>query len=387
MKTGVAVHLAATTLLALASLTLKAQAKEPITIVALYNLTGGGLASIDVPSLKGARLKAAMINEAGGLLDGRKINVIAIDTQNDTKAAALAARRAAAIDGVAAGIGQSDTDFALAAAPPFQARGIPFVTSGATSPNLPGMVGDRMFLVPFGDDVQAHAMAEYAYNTLGVRQIAVWTDEAMDYAIGLSKYFEKRFESLGGSIVVSGAYVTSDRDFSALVARLRANPDVEAVFASSGPDTAGILIKQIREAGLNIPILGGDGYDTDLVLSVPGRAFSDNVYFTTHAYAGLQTDAAKTFRSAYEKAYGALPENAFAALGYDAMGLVADAISRAASTAHEAVAGALASTSGYQGVTGKIIFRNGSRIPSKPVAIMSVNHGQVELRATVRPGE
>ena len=70
------------------------------------------------------------------------------------------------------------TTFALASAPLFQDKGLPFVTSGATSPDLPDMVGGEMFLACFGDDVQAHAMAEYAYKTLGVHNIVIWTDNA-----------------------------------------------------------------------------------------------------------------------------------------------------------------------------------------------------------------
>ena len=154
----------------------------------------------------------------------------------------------------------------------------------------------------------------------------------MDYTKGLSKYFQDRFTQLGGKVLLDHIYMTEDKDFSALVSRLKANPDAQGVFASSGPDTAGIIIKQIREAGIKLPILGGDGYDTDLVSTVPGPDLSDNVYFTTHAYVGLETGTANAFREAYQKAYGNPPENAFAALGYDAMGLVADAIKRAGST-------------------------------------------------------
>ena len=98
-----------------------------------------------------------------------------------------------AIAGVTAKIGHSGTTFALASAPLFQMAGIPFVTSGVLPRDLPAMVGNEMFLVPFGDDVQAHAMAEYAYNTLGLRNIAVWIDNAMDHTTGLSKYFAERF--------------------------------------------------------------------------------------------------------------------------------------------------------------------------------------------------
>lgn len=385
MKTLMSRLMAAAAVIGLLAAAPLARAADPIKIVALYNLSAGGLASIDVPSLNGAKLMAKQINDAGGLLGGRMIELTAIDAKNDFKEAATGAKRAVSMDGLVAGIGHSDTTFALAAAPLFQAQGIPFVTSGATSPDLPGMVGDEMFLACFADDVQAHAMAEYAYNTLGVHSVVIWTDNAMDYTKGLSKYFQDRFTQLGGKVLLNDIYMTEDKDFSALVSRLKANPDAQAVFASSGPDTAGIIIKQIREAGIKLPILGGDGYDTDLVSTVPGPELSDGVYFTTHAYVGLDTGTANAFRTAYQKEYGVPPENAFAALGYDAMGLVADAIKRAGSTDHAAITKALAATSDYPAVTGNIAFKNGSRVPSKPVAIMYVDHAKVNLKTTVTP--
>lgn len=366
-------------------LVLPAAAQDKIPIAALYNVSSGGLASLDVPSLNGVRLKAKMINDAGGLLGGRMIEITAIDTKNDTGETATAAKRAVAIPGLAAGIGQSDTTFALAAGPVFQSAGIPFVTSGATSPDLPAMVGGEMFLVPFGDDVQAHAMAEYAYNELGLRTIAVWTDNAMDYTTGLSKYFKERFEALGGTIALEDVYMTTDQDFSALVSRLQSTEGVDALFASSGPDTAGIIVKQVREAGLKLPILAGDGFDTDLVMTVPGASLATDVLFTTHAYVGLETGVADEFRKAYEAEYGNPPENAFAALGYDAMGLVADAIARANSAEPAAVTKALAGTTGYEAVTGKIAYVGGSQVPSKPVAIMKVDGGEMSFVTTVTP--
>ncbi|MEF2548185.1 ABC transporter substrate-binding protein [Aurantimonas sp. E1-2-R+4] len=362
-----------------------AHAQEPISIAALYNVSSGGLASLDGPSLNGVKLKAKMINEAGGLLGGRMIDVNAMDTKNDTGETATAAKRALSIENLAAGIGQSDTTFALAAAPLFQSAGVPFVTSGATSPDLPAMVGDQMFLVPFGDDVQAHAMAEYAYDKLGLRNIATWTDNGMDYTTGLSKYFKERFTELGGEVSLEDSYMTSDQDFSALVARLKSAGDVDGVFASSGPDTAGIIVKQIREAGIAAPILAGDGFDTDLLTSVPGPKLSTDVYFTTHAYTGIDSGPADEFRKAYTAEYGNAPENAFAALGYDAMGLVADAIERAGSAEPAEVTKALASTDGYEAVTGTIAYKEGSRVPSKPVAIMKVVDGEVTFDTTVTP--
>lgn len=369
----------------LAGLPALAQASDLIGIAALYNVSSGGLSSLDGPSLNGVELRAKMINDGGGLVGGRMIDLTVIDTKNDTGETATAAKRAVSIDGLTAGIGQSDTTFVLAAAPLFQSAGIPFVTSGATSPDLPTMVGDLLYLTPFGDDVQAHAMAEYAYNELGLRNVAMWTDQGMDYTTGLSRYFKERFTELGGTIALEDSYMTSDQDFSAQIGRLNSTGDVDAVFASSGPDTAGIIVRQIREAGIEIPILAGDGFDTELIMSVPGPEMSTGIYFTTHAYGGSEGGVTQEFREAYEAEYGNPPENAFAALGYDAMGLVADAIERAGSAEPSEVAAALAETEGFEAVTGTIAYPGDSQVPSKPVAIMHVENGEMSFETTVTP--
>lgn len=355
--------------------------QQPVKIVALYNLTGG-MASLDQPSLRGAQLRAKQINASGGVLDGRKITIVSIDTRTKLKEAAIAARRAVNMDNIVAGIGYSDTSFVLAAGPVFQRAGIPFVTSGATLPTLPKVVGDHLFLTAFGDNVQAEAMAEYAYDELGIHNIAVWTDQGMDYTKALSKYFRQRYKELGGNIVLKGKYMSGDKDFSAQVTRLESYVDkIGGVFVAAGPNEAGLIVKQIRQAGIELPILGGDGFDTPLVVSVPGKELANNVYFSTHAVIG---EKAERFRKAYKAEYGHPPENTFATLAYDAVGLVADAIERAGSTDHDAVTKALAATRNYDAVTGTISYAKGN-VPSKPVAVMKVEHGDVNRVTVVQP--
>lgn len=119
--------------------------------------------------------------------------------------------------------------------------------------------------------------------------------------------------------------------------------------------------------------------------SVPGPDLANDVWFATHVHAAVESGPAQEFREAYEAAYGVPPENAFAALGYDAMGLVADAISRAGSADSAAVQEALAATKGYEGVTGLIAYPGDSHVPSKPVAIMNVEDGKMSFEAMVTP--
>src|SRR5699024_6244827 len=114
--------------------------------------------------------------------------------------------------------------------------------------------------------------------------IAVWTDQGMDYTKALSKYFRKRYKELGGNIVLKGKYMSGDKDFSAQVTRLESSIDkIGGVFVAAGPNEAGLIVKQIRQADIDLPILGGDGFDTPLVVSVPGEELANNVYFSTHA--------------------------------------------------------------------------------------------------------
>lgn len=347
---------------------------EPIKIGALYSLTGG-MSSIDTPSLRGAQLAVKLINENGGLLDGRKIELISADAKTDQKAAAIGAKKLLS-KGVIAGIGHSDPAFVLPSAPRFQKKGIPFVTSGATLPTLPKMIGDCMFMVPFGDDDQSFAIADYSFKVLKVKNFAVWTDNSMDFTKTLSRFYKQRAKELGMNLVLEDFFMMGDKDFSAQIARLKAaDPKPDCVFVSSIPNEAGLTTKQIRENGLTLPIVSGDGFDTELIVSVPGKELANDVYFSTHTYRADSRPEVLEFVENYKKEYGVPPENAFAPLGYDAIALIADAITRAGSADPADLKASLAKTNGFQAVTGTISYTRPSGVPVKGVSIISVKKG------------
>lgn len=360
-----------------------ALAQDALKIGALYNLTGG-MSSLDGPSLKGAQLAVKQINAGGGLL-GKQIELIAPDGKTDQQETAKAAQRVLS-EGVIAGIGQSDTTFVMAGAPLFQEKGIPFVTSGATHPELPQWVGNFMFMTPFGDDDQSFAIADYTFDKLKAKRVAVWTDNSMDFTKALSKFFIQRFKERGGEIVGEDAFMMGDTNFSAQIARLAAlDPKPDAVFISAIPSEAGLSVKQIREQGIKIPIVSGDGFDTELVASVPGPELANDVYFSTHTYRGDDRPEVTKFIADYKAEYGTDPENAFAPLGYDALMLVADAVKRANSAEPAKIRDALAETRGFKAVTGEISYTRPSMVPPKPVAIVSVKGGKYAVEEIWKP--
>jgi len=133
------------------------------------------------------------------------------------------------------------------------------------------------------------------------------------------------------------------------------------------------------------PLIGGDGFATPLLVEQGGAA-SEGVVFSTHVYLGEgSSNAARSFADAYRQAYGTSPPNAFAALGYDALGLVADAIARAGSADPDAVKAALAATRDFAGITGTISFRSGRRVPDKTVTMLQVHQGKLVRVAEIVP--
>jgi branched-chain amino acid transport system substrate-binding protein len=372
----------------------------PVRIGAIYDLTGAQ-APLDAPSLDGARLAVDRINAQGGLM-GRRVELLERDGQtNETEI-----RRAAAglvASGCSAIIGLSDTEQVLAAAPIAASAGVPFVTSGATSPKLPEQVPNWLYLACFGDNAQAAASAQFATDRLGARTAAVLFDKDTDYTRLLARYFERSFRAQGGNVVASWdlkagrdalrAYSRTaagrtgggaDRAASSSQAGRAATADV--VFAAATPETAPVLIRQLRSIGLRQPIMGGDSFDTPALVAMAEKT-GGKLYYTTHAAVGMSSAsrAVRRFDASYQAAYGLPPENAFAALGYDTVDLVASAIRRADSVRPAAVRDAIRATRHFPGVTGSLSYDAKDGVPTKKVTVVCVGRRPVVV-AQFTPG-
>ncbi len=355
-----------------------------IKIAGGFALTGGGSA-LDGPAANGALLAVKEINSKGGVL-GRPVELVVRDSRYDMDLTAQIARQFVNADKVVSGIGFSDTDSVMAAGPVFQKAGLPFITVGATSPKIPDQIGDMVYLACFGDNVQAAAGAEFAAKHFG-RRAYLLVDKSADYTVLLADYFMSSFKELGGDVVLEDSYTDNTTDLSKQIADLKnlsRQPDFYYIAAM--PYNAGTVIEQFRDAGLVGPIVGGDGYDTPEILKLGGNA-SDNVFFSTHALMDPNSgdEGVKEFIAAYDKEYGHNPENAFAALGYDTMRLMVDAIGRAGSTDSKAIQRAIQDTKDFRGVTGNISYLNGSHVPQKGVTIVAVKGGRFTLGAEIVP--
>jgi branched-chain amino acid transport system substrate-binding protein len=370
--------LAPTSFVAAVMWTIWAQAAEPITVLAPFNLTGPQ-AVLGAPCYKGAELAVEKLNAAGGVL-GRPIELIPIDTASDvSRTTNELESELERYPSATAGIGYTDSTYALDAGRVFQKAGIPFITPGATAPDLPQQVGSGMFLAAYGDDAQALAMAQYAWNELKLRHVALWVDESSVYTRTVGGFFEEFFRNLGGTVDRRN-FAAGVTDFGDWIAAFKeAEPKPQAIYGASMPRSAVSLIEQVRNAGVDVPLLSGDGWDDGAIVEASKRNGIENVYFTTHLFLGVDTPGMKEFGEAYKQKFGSPPPNAFAPLGFDSVNLLAAAIERAGSTQPDAVRTALANTRDFEGLAGNIAYSPGKRVPDKAVAVIKINDGDETL--------
>ncbi len=328
--------------------------KKKPTVGLMFNLKGAQ-SSLDEPSCNGTKLA----------LDG-SAKIIVKDGETDFSRIFKQAKELAEKD-LLAMIGFSDDDMADIAGKQAALKKKIFITPGATSPLLP-LRDDYLFLVAFGDNAQAAAIAQYASNQLGLKTAAILYDGEMEYAHMLAAYFKVSFNKIGGSIVSEQIFNSKTDDFTPLFQNI-SDGSPQMLFLAAGPERMQEMISGLREKGIQLPIFGGDSFDTPLFTST---AFSD-VYFTTHVFLDPLDPRVTAFWNRYKEKYGVPPENAFAALGFDAGNLLLDAQKRAQDGD---VFKALIETKSFQGVTGEISYLNGSRVPIKPVTIVSIKNGQ-----------
>lgn len=355
---------------------------ETIKVGLITPLTGP-IATFGQSVDKGVRMAVDEINAKGGLL-GMKIELIVEDNQAKAEESANIARKFIEQDKVVAILGPVISSNTLAAAPIAQQSKVPLLSPTATNPRVT-QIGNYIFRACFIDDFQGLVMARFARTGLGKRagKAAILFEKTSDYSIGLAKYFKEEFVRLGGKIVAEESFSSGDQDFSAQLTKIKGkNPDV--LYVPSYYDTAGLIIKQARELGINVPILGGDGFDSPQLAELAGKENLKNCYFSGHFFSGSSAPQVKTFVANYKKRYNAVPDM-LAALGYDAAYMLADAIKRAGKVDRTAIRDALAATKNLKLVTGTISLDE-NRNPVKSAVIIGFDaNGNQVYKTTVNP--
>ncbi len=315
------------------------------------------------------------INTNGGVL-GKQIEIVKVDNKSDTAEAANVSTRLATRDKVVAILGAATSGNTKAALPPAVQNKVPLISASATADDVTvdskGNVREYVFKTCFSDSFQGVTMANFAAQDLTLKNAAILLDNTNDYSKGLAKSFNETFSSLGGTIVAEEAYVAKDTDFKAVLTKIKAtNPEV--LYVPGYYEEVGLIVKQARELGLTVPVLGGDGFDSPKLAEIAGSEALENVFYTNHYSPSDDTPEVVNFQKSFKAKYNN-DADAFNALGYDLAYFLADAVERAGEADPEKVKDALASTVDFKGITGTLSideFHN----PVKSVTILKVVEG------------
>ena len=368
-----------TLLLLLASLALAARAQDTIKVGEYASLTGKE-ATFGQSSHHGVVMALEELNAAGGVL-GRKLELFFEDNQTKPGESATVAKKLISRDKVIALIGEVSSGRSLEVAPIAQAAHIPMIAPAATNPAVTEK-GNYIFRVCFIDPFQGTVMAKFAANDLKAKRVAIISSVSNAYSVGLAKFFRETFTAGGGAIAVEQKYSEGDKDFRAQLTAVKA-AGVEAVFVPGYYTESALIVRQARELGLTGPFFGGDGWVSDKLLEIGGEALN-GCYYSTHFSPEDSAPTAQAFVKKFKARWGSDNPDAFAALGYDAAYVLADAIKRAGTTDGPALRDALAATKNFSGASG-ITTLDKDRNASKPATIIAIQGGKTVFDKTVAP--
>ncbi|HCX96714.1 MAG: ABC transporter substrate-binding protein [Spirochaetia bacterium] len=339
----------------------------------------GEAATFGISTKNGMTMAVDEWNAKGGIFGGRKAKLIFEDDKGDPSEGAIVWNKLIQQDNVVAIVGTVMSKVSLVGAPISQAAGIPMISPTSTNEKVT-LVGDYIFRACFIDPFQGTVGANFAYNDLKARSAAAIFDLGNDYTKGLAENFKKQFEKLGGKIVAFEGHPTGTTDFKAQLTKiLQGKPDV--IYIPDYYNDVGLIAKQARELGFKGPLVGGDGWDSPELVKIGGTAV-ENGFFTNHYSSEDKRAIVQDFVKKYKAKFGAEPD-ALAALGYDAMYIMLDAIKRAGSTKGAAIRDALKATD-INVVSGRIKFDE-NRNPIKSAVIIEIKNGKQVYRTTVNP--
>jgi branched-chain amino acid transport system substrate-binding protein len=346
-----------------------------------YASLTGKEATFGTSSHEGTALAVEQINAAGGVL-GKQLDLIYEDDRSVPGEAATIAKKLINSNNVVALLGEVASGRSLEAAPIAQANRVPMISPSSTNPKVT-QVGDYIFRVCFTDPFQGKLLADFARNSLKVQKVAIFSDVAAPYSVGLAQFFRDPFVAAGGTVVSEQKYTGGDKDFKAQLTVIK-NASPDAIMVPGYYTDVGLIVAQARQLGITVPIFGGDGWEAPELIQIAGADALKDTYYSTHFSPQSTDPAAQKFVAAYEAKYGGKVPDAMAALGYDSAMVLVDAIRRAGTTAEPALRDAIAATQGFMGATGATTL-DANRDASKPAVIITVKDGKFQYLETIAP--
>ena len=357
-----------------------AKASGDSITIGTVTTNSGTAAAYGEAEVKGFELAVSEINAKGGI-NGKKVKLESMDDKGDATEASNAFNKLAGDNSVLGVVGPTISSTTAAVAPLADQSKLPAIAPAATSDSIE--TGGYMFRTCFKDSYQGEVAARFAAENLKVKKVAVLYGTGDPYSSGVGEAFAKAAEKLGLEVVdKESSSSADDTEYSAQLQKIQAS-GAELLYAPYYYSVAGpYIIPQARSVGFEGYVMGPDGYDG---LKLTGdKSQYNKTYYTTHYSADDNTNTkVQDFIKSYKSKNNAEP-NTFAALGYDTIYMIKQAIEKAGENAtREDVRNAVAGMT-FDGVTGKFTMdKSGS--PTKSVTVLEMKDGKPVYNTTVQP--
>ena len=350
--------------------------QDTIKVGLIVELTGD-MPGVGASSKNAAQLAVNEQNSAGGISIGGKpyqIELVVEDNASKAEQSVAAVNKLITQDNVLAIVGPNASLGAIPAAEIAEYNKTLLITPWSTNPKTTldtttGKPKDYVFRACYTDPFEGRVLARFVLEKLKAKNVAVLYDVASEAPKSQADLFRLTFEELGGKTVAFETYTTGDRDFSAQLTKIKStNPDV--IFLPAYYNDVGLIAQQAHRAGITQPLVGSDAWSSPELIKLSNGTVEGD-YFANHYASDIATPTAKKFIDAYAKQYGNIPDDV-AALTYDSMGLLFEAIKKSTTIDRKVVRDSLATLANYSGVTGDIKFTAGSGDPVKSAVIMQI---------------
>ena len=342
-----------------------------------FNVPLTGFAAADGKSaLSGAKLAVKQANQAGGI-NGKMIELVVYDDQASPKQAVPISNKLIEKDKVVAAISGSYSGATRAAAGVFQSAEIPYISAYAVHPEIT-KAGNYVFRTSFMGEVQGRAGAKLIGATLQRKRVVLITLKN-DFGKSLAAGFKEAAGQFNLQIINEYEYSIKDRQFGPIVAKVKADAP-EAIYATGYFFTAGPLVSQLRAAGITVPVIGQEGYDSEQFIKIAGKA-SEGTIITTSLDRDSNSSETRSFISEFEAMAGHKVDMV-AASGHTAMKVLVAAMKKAGTTSPSAIRNAIAQTN-LVASTGSISFNDLGEV-QKNVQVQVVRDGDFHYHSEIR---
>ena len=337
-----------------------------------------GFAATDGKSAKiAAEMAVDDINGAGGVL-GQKLQLITYDDQAKSDQAIFTANKLIGEDGVKLVVNGSYSASGRAAAPVFQKASVVMIAAYGVHPDITA-AGDYMFRLVHLGPPQGRATALFVGKTLGLKKVSTITMDN-DYGQATMDGFLEAAPKYGIEVINKYSYSLKDRQFGSIVASVkRDNPD--GIYATAYFFTGGPLVSQLRAAGIKVPIIGSQAFDSEKFIEIAGPA-AEGTYIVDSFDRNRKEEALQRFFTEFQKRAGYAPEGV-AAVTYSAVKLMADGIKRAGSADPVKVRDALAATKNFTMLEGNLNGFNSLHEIIMPISVNAIKDGKFQAAAQI----